>query len=310
MSKFNILLHLNAYEDASATNLPTLNAFKWHRDFQGFEVAEPKSQAMTLNSLESQVLHDSTVTLLADNTTSYNLALTTSGIYELKHNSGTAPAFRTKRAIGGDATTEITITRNASILTFTVSAGTAPSFTSVQIGDEMKIDAPFNASNKGRGFKVIAKTSNSVSIVNDLGVAEVAVLGADFAQNFKIYSSSPVVSGQTVELKTGFSLVTLGSYDIAYVEDDRIAFDALDLPIESNVIASISVYSNNKKMIYIESNQLLTITINDTASFDVKPQVLSNKVVPGMFLLNSIVYKLEISNKSINQAKVYYASVE
>jgi hypothetical protein len=302
--KLNILLNLTAYSDATYSN----SSFKTNKSYVGIDCSNAKSDSFQLNPLETKVIHNGIVSLLADNTTTFDLSIAPSGQYVLSYNSGTNPVFRTKRALSADATTSFIVSRNANVTTYTYSVGTAPSFTSVAIGDTLKIDAPFNIGNRGY-YVVIAKTSTSVSVVNYSGAPETVVLGSGFAQNFKIYSSGPLYVGNTVNIKTGFSLVTLGSYVAEIIEDDRIYFSAQNLPLETNIQANIDAYSASKTMIYLETSEEITATINGV-DVKIKPVVLGSSLVPGVFLLNGQVYSLSVSNNGVAVASVFSSSVE
>jgi hypothetical protein len=307
-NKLNLLVHINAYDSTNSSNSPTLNAVKWDRNYQGIDVNNARSMSFSLNSLDSQILHNGVVALTADNTTSYDLSLSPLGSYVLSYNSGTLPGFRTKRAISTDATTTFVITRSANVITYIYNAGTIPSFASVVIGDLVKIDAPFNVGNRGY-YTIISKTSTSVSVVNYAGAEETVLLGLDFAQNFKIFSNGPLLSGHSIEITTGFSPVTLGSYIVEIVEDDRIFFSAQNLPLETGKIANVAAYSANKKMIYIESSEPITAFINGNP-VKINPIKIGVGLVPGMLLLNGPVYSLSVVNNGVNASNIFYTSVE
>lgn len=48
MANMNLLVALNTYSDANASNNPNLSNFKWSRDIVGFPVSNPVSQVLTL----------------------------------------------------------------------------------------------------------------------------------------------------------------------------------------------------------------------------------------------------------------------
>lgn len=306
--KLNLNLNIQAYSDQSASTNSSLTNFRWNRSFMGSDCSNAKSESFQLNPLETKTLHNGLVTLTADNTTSFDLSLSQSGQYVLSYNSGTLPGFRTKRAIGSDATTSFIVSRNANVMTFTYSTGTIPSFASVTIGDVLKLDTPFNVANRGY-YNVIAKSSTSVSIINYSGAEEVVVLGSSFNQNFKIFSSGPLSAGQTFKIENGFSLVTIGIYVAEIVEDDRIFFTSVDLPLETNILASVSAYSSCKSFIYIECNENAIVSVNGQ-NISLKPILVGCDLKPGIFMLNSDIYSLSVSNAGIVNNEVFYCSVE
>lgn len=306
--KLNITLNIKAYSDSSASSSPSFSNFNWNKQIQGSECSNAKSESIKLNSLESKSLHNGVVALSADNTTTYDISLAPTGQYMLSFNSGTPPVFRTKRVLSTDATTTFVVSRNANVLTYSHSAGTAPSFSSTIVGDILKIDAPFNVNNRGY-FQVIAKSTTSVSVVNYSGAPETVLLNTGFDQNFKAYSAGPLIEGQTFNISSGFSSVTLGSYVSEIVEDDRIFFSAKDLPLESDIQSTITAYSSCKTTIYIESSEKITLTINGN-DITVKPTLVGCNLSPGVFLLNGEIYSLSIANNGIIASEIFYASVE
>ena len=122
----NLITHINIYEDANATNNPTMNNVRWNFDQQGLDVCEPESKSLKLQAGQSLSLFSGIVSISDDGTTTYDIALKagTANTYRISHNAGTAPAFRTARTTGADATTEITVTKNGPLLTFTSTGGT------------------------------------------------------------------------------------------------------------------------------------------------------------------------------------------
>ena len=306
--KLNIILNLKAYSNSNQFNSPSQNIFNINKSIQGSDCNNSRSEVIQLNPSETKTLHNGIITLSSNITTTYDLSLDLLGNYILSHNSGTAPAFKTKRSLGSDATTEITVSRNANVVTFTNTAGTALSTSSIVIGDTIRVGTPFNVSNQGY-FQVLAKTSTSISVVNYSGVGEAVTLGSNFSQNFKVYSSGPLTEGKTFNIKTGFSLVTQGSYIAETVEDDRIIFSSLNLPLETNVQATIEAYSSTKTMIYLESDEEVTATVNGN-DIKIKPIKTGCNISPGVLLLSSEVNSLSITNNGINIANVTCISVE
>jgi hypothetical protein len=306
--KLNLNLNIQAYSDSSPSTSSSLTNFKWNRAYVGSDCNNAKSESFLLNPFETKTLHNGVVALAADNTTTFDLYLDILGQYVLSYNSGTKPAFKLNRNIGVDATSVFIVSKNANVLTYTYSSGTSPVFTSVSVGDTLKVGTPFNVNNRGY-YQVIAKSVTSVSVINYSGAPETATLDASFAQSFKIYSSGPLHEGQTLNILTGFSLTTLGSYVCEIIEDDRVFFSAKDLPLETNIQSNISAYSSSKKMIYLESDENLVVTANGS-DIEIKPILVGVNLVPGVLLLNSSINSLTITNNGIKACNVFYASVE
>jgi hypothetical protein len=319
MSKLNLLFHINGYEDSSNSNEPTLNNFKWHRDYLGLEIDESESKSIALASGESQELFSGSVSISADGTTIYDIALKSgsSSTYKISHKSGTAPLFRTPRTSGADATTEITVTKNAKILKFESTGGTSLDLISggAVVGDRVRIGDQFNLSNQGE-FKVIAVSATGFSVENETGVSESnIVLGAGFATQINIYSSSGVQIGDKIDIQNNFSLVSQGTYEITDVSHDYLEFhSANSLPEETDISNSpeaFVIYRSAKQLIYIEADAKLNIKINgSTVTNTLEPFEINGVAKPGVFFSKSTLKSVEIENPTTDICKVFYITAE
>lgn len=319
MSKLNLLVHVNAYEDSNATNNPSRNNFKWNRDHQGIDISEPTSQSVSLAAGQSLTLFSGTVSNAADNTTTWDIALkpATSNTYKISVNAGTSPAFRTAKAIAADATTEITITKNARLLTLASTGGTALDLIvgGVVVGDDVRLGNLFNPVNRGK-FKVLARTATSLTIENDSGQAEGPItLGAGFADQLSVFSAAGVQVGDKVDLVAGFSSVSFGTYEITDVSPDYIEIYSPEaLPVEtavSNNPAAFVIYRDAKQFVYIESNKKLEVKVNGSATPNsIEPMQAGTSNVPGMFMSSSSLKSLEVTNKSMETATIFYVTAE
>lgn len=314
MSKLNFLVYLNTYSDASASNNPSLSNFKWSRSIDGIPASNPVSETTPLAPGESKTLFSGTRTLAHDGTTEYSIELKplSSNTYILTATAGTLPNFRTPRATGADATTQVTVTRNGPLAIFTSTGGTAFNLAAVQVGDMARIGDDFNALSQGE-WKVLAKTATSFTVENPDAAAEGPItLGADFAEQVQIYSAAGVQVNDTLVISDDFSLATQGSYKVTAVAANYLEFYSTDaLPEEADVqTTAIAVYSSAKSLAYIESNQKITVTINGTQTVNVEPIVINDSVSPGVFLVHATIYSLAVQNNSLDSASVFLASVE
>jgi hypothetical protein len=313
MSKLNILLSLNGYEDENPTNNPTHNNFKWTNDFQGIGIQEPRSETIKVLAGQSKSLFSGAATLADDNTTTYDITLkpSTSNTYIILHNSGTAPLFRTPRAIAADATTQVTVTKNGPLLTFTATGGTVWSMTAVQVGDEVRLGGVFNLANQGK-FKILSKTSTSFTVDFAGGAAEGPItLGMTFDTQVQIYSAAGVQVGDKLDINAAFSSVSYGTYEVTDVAANYIEiFSSKSLPEEIAVQTKLNIYTSQKKFVYIECDKKLNIKINGIISNKIEPLQFGTKQKPGMFLNTASVYSLEIENTSLDTATVFYVTAE
>lgn len=320
MSKLNILLYLNAYEDRQASNSPNRSNFKWERNINSIFANNPVSLELTLAPGETRNLFSGQRSLSQDGTTQYTISLVpfSTTTYQLSWVGGTAPNFRTSRSSGANASTNVTVTVNGPVTTFSSTSGTMFNLISggVIVGDSVRIGSQFNLSNQGE-WKIISVTNTSFSIVNAAGVAEGPInLGIGYASQVKIYSAAGVQAEDTLVISGGFSPVTQGSYVVTSVADTFLQFSSVNpLPQEGPIVTqAIAVYSLAKKMVYVESDQHITMNINNIAGDEIVPIVTCDcapgKSKPGMFLRTSTIYSMSITNASINPANVFIASIE
>lgn len=319
MSKLNILIGLNGYEDANDTNNPSMNSFKWERSIQGVDISEPQSKKLNLSPEETISLFSGSISTNADATTTFDLSLKsgTSNTYRISHNSGTAPDFRTPRSITYDATTEVSVSKNGKVLTFTSTGGTLFDLINdgLVVGDEVRVGSVFNASNQGR-YKIISLTATSFSVENEIGVVENNILlDVDFAEQIFAYSAAGVQIGDKVEILDGFSPVTQGTYEITDVTASYIEFFSLDsLPAETNISnnpTAITIYREAKNFLYIEASDKLEITIDSTSTPQVIEPVFAGKdKQQAFFLYTGTMRSVSIKNLSQSVNSVYYVNAE
>lgn len=182
----------------------------------------------------------------------------------------------------------------------------------VQIGDSVRIGTQFNTLNQGK-FKIIAKSANSFTVENFTAVNEGPItLGATFADQIRIYSAAGVQEGDTLVIKSGFSSVTYGSYQVTDVTDNYVEFySTASLPQESGIIsADLAVYSQAKNLVYLESDQKATVTINGVQMASMEPFVINNSTKPGIFMLKATVWSFTVTNNSLDTASCFVATVE
>lgn len=316
MSKMNLLLFLNTYGDINSTNAPNLNNFRWTRDIAGLFVDRPSSTEFSLAPGENRTLFDSNRTLSHNGTTIYDLEPKplSSGTYVLSHSGGTAPNFRTPRTTGADATTQITVTQNGPLLTFTSTGGTALNLIvgGAVVGDYARLGSLFSSVNQGE-YKILSLTATSFTVKNESGTAEGPItLGAGFAEQIQIYSALGVQVGDTLKINGGFSPVTRKTFKITSVSANSLEFFSVDaLPTELGVQTDqFSIYFEAKQFIYVEADKKVSLIINGVSGNEIEPFVIGSSILPGIFLRKSTIYSLSITNSDTDSAKIFVASVQ
>jgi len=316
MPRLNMLIALNSYNDPGSTNNASHNGIKWTRSLDCLPAMDAgQTQPFTLAPGESRILFNTVRTIDQDNTTQYSttLSLTNPNTYILTAVGGTLPNFRTPRVTGADATTQVTVTLNGPVTTFTSTGGTPFSLISggVVVGDLVRIYAPFNTLNQGE-WKIISLTATSFSVANAIGVAEGPyTLGVDFATEIQIYSAAGVQVNDTLVISSGFSPVDFGSYIITGVAANWLQFyTTATLPQESAITTEVQIYESAKRFIYMETDQDVTVTINGSQSANVEPWEIQTTTFPGQYMQKATIYSLSVTNTSTNAANLLLCSIE
>lgn len=323
MSTLNIHQNLVIFDDTNiATNQPKLQYVSWTTDFTGIQVEEPASKQYFLQPAETLTVFSGIRTLLVDGTTAFDLTLNPaqSGVYRLTNSAGTAPGFRTARAvsISGESVT-VTINNNATA-EFALSAVAVPTFAAVQVGDTLFIPdtttgdsaSPFNTLNVGF-WTVLAVTNSGAGANRKLickrlngeafeGVAEVVSVTAN--SQFKVFSSSGVQPGDTLKLSAGFSTVTQKTYSLQTVTSDWVEFTSAEpLPLETGIIptaAGLIIYSDAKSLVRVEVDQesVLRLNSDSTDNLRLSPRAPGSQQDVAHFEIWSPIYQLVLINKS------------
>jgi len=108
-----------------------------------------------------------------------------------------------------------------------------------------------------------------------------------------------------------FLLFNGKAYAILSKTVDSILFSSAASIAPGAISGQILVYSAALSLIYVESSQNSTVTMNNNLSAKIEPFNSSNgSSTPGMLLNKSTVYKLVVTNDGIEPATIYFAGVE
>jgi hypothetical protein len=274
------------------------------------------SDELSLAPGETKLIFNNETSLSHDLTTQYDLTLKplTSTTYKMARVAGTSPNFRTPRAIGSDATTEVGVSVNGPTAIFTAIGGTLFDLVAggVAVGDYVRIGSIFSTSNQGV-FQILSFDTNSFTIANSSAVTENSVvLGLSFASQLSIYSASGVQIGDTLKILGGFSPISRKSFKITDVGPDFIEFYSTSvLPGETGVLTTaFSIYDSAKQLVYIESDKKCDITVNGISGNEIEPFIINNSIKPGIFLRKSTMWSLSITNPGTEIAALYVATIE
>jgi len=254
-----------------------------------------------------------TITANVAGTAGNSILLTGDGITDLVGLASTWNTANPGNDIGSISGDTSQILDNGATIQLAGAINSTPAFNmaAVQVGDTVKIGNVFNTLNQGE-FKIIAKGSNSFTVENYTGVNEGPItLGSTFADQIRIFSAAGVQEGDTLVISEGFSSVTFGSYKITDVTDNYIEFySTAVLPQETGISSELAIYSQAKNLVYLESNQKCTVTLNGTQMAAMEPFVINNSKQPGVFMLKATVYSFTVTNNSLDTASCFVATVE
>ena len=309
MSKLAITNTINIYSDQTQTNSPLKNNVNWQYSTLGIEVNEPESKSVKIAGSQTELIFSGEVITSVDNTTAFDLEVNpgVANTYQLNHVSGTAPGFRTLRAISTTDLTEFTLSISGDILTI---EATPFITTNILLGDIVRLDSIFNTANQGT-FSIIAKTANSISVINPVAIGETVIAGLSFASEFMVYSSNGVQVGQKLKILEGFSTYTLGTYEIVDVAPNYLIFNSYkSLPIENAILSEVLVLKNSKSFVYIESDVDCSLIVDGSEVGQIKPFIFGTQKRSGVYMKSGDLYSLSLRNDSTNTANILVISAE
>jgi hypothetical protein len=169
MSRLNLLIALNSYNDRGSTNAASHNGIRWTRELDCLPAMNAGStEPFALAPGETTTLFSTLRTTDQDDTTQYSLTLnpTNPNSYTLTATGGTLPNFRTPRVTGADATTQVTVTLNGPIATFSSGPGQYAYFSGQIPG--MILNVTITANNPGSAGNSVVLPGDGTSSINTL----------------------------------------------------------------------------------------------------------------------------------------------
>jgi hypothetical protein len=317
----NVFVTFTIYSDDEESNDPKLRDINYRREFNNIATDNSFSRRFNIAPSDSLTVVQTARSLTQDATTAYIVELVEDNTWRFRHDSGTAPGFRTDRATTEDATTEITVTKSGDVVRYDHTSGTAPTFTAsgVIVGDIITIerDGPFNTLNEGV-FTVVTVGSDFVEVINASGVAEgPIVLGAPIGGTLPVidvYSAAGVQLQDQVRIAaTAFNIQNRGTFNVTAVTPLYFEFENTDgVPEGPTVIgaaAGIVFFPDIFKWIYLEAEQTIIVRLNgDTGdSNEIEPIKDGDRNLPGVMLKRGSVWQLELVNNGLQTAPVKVA---
>ncbi len=321
----NVLIH---GDGEIATAEPERRFVDWKLKVEGVLVTKPDSRQYYVDPGASMTVFSGSRVLTADSSSAYDLTLNTTqqSTYRMTSTAGTAPGFRTARAVALNGEAVSLAVNNNTTVDVTLDSLSSPTFASVQVGDTVFIpdvstgDAAtvFSPLNVGT-WVVLAKGAVS-SVPNKKltlsrptgtafeGVTESAVVTAD--SQFLVFSAAGVQVEDSLEISAGFSSVSQKTFVISRVTSDWIEFVSTEnLPLEAGIIpdvSGLSVYTNAKRFVHVETDQEALVRLNgDTGSFNrMSPRIVGDIDQMAHFEMWGSCWRLDVVNRSTSTPMV------
>lgn len=298
MSLINVSLNLVAYADAMKNVNPSVKFTDLKWSMLGLPTNASQMVPIVLSPGTSQTVMSLARSLSYSGATSFVVSAVPASSY-----AQIAGSFgqRTGRS-DGDATTQwaISITNTLVKAQFT-GTGTAPDFTTIQVGDGVTLGAGFSTFNQG-DFVVVNKGVNYVEFINAIGVAETVAAQVD------IYSNGPVQVGDIIDITNGaFSFPNQGQFQIVRVTDTFVQFTNSSVVAETvtGITSGLSIYPiADKWMLLAIDNRVICQFNGDTGTgCEVEPPVTGDiEKNPGLLLKRGKIFQLTLSNPGLNVA--------
>jgi len=326
MSALTLILKALAYDDPTSTSNPTQTPVNWNRTLANVPVENAETRKQPVDPLGTVTVLDGSRSTLIDGTTAFSLAPSTidANRYRITNTGGTAPGFRTDRALAVTGISlAVVVQTNLSV---TVTAGSGTPFGAVQVGDIVFIPglstgdsaSPFNSLNEGYWTTLSASTTvlTLARPAGDIfsGFSE-AVTPASNAQ-FQAFSATGVQVGDTVEIAAGFATTAQHSYEVLGVNPKWIEFESTaPLGAQTGVLpgaTGLLFYTAAKRFLFLETDQEIVVRLNgDTGNTNrLTPLIPGDEKFVAPFLKLGPVWKLVVVNRSSALATVLVASAE
>ena len=320
MSFLNFSFNIMAYEDQSVNN-PQIRSLDVSKGITGITISNERTDKYDLDPGETVTVAATARALTQDNTTQYQInhnVISDDTQVRLEWIGGSTPGFATKRDLGIDATTTISITRiNQTTSRITSVAGTNISTVSVLIGDIIKFEQTtpvftsfFGVTNQ-TAFKVVNTGSNYIDVLDNstMSLDQNIVLGSSFDKQIRCFSVGPVKIGDIVDI----SGVTLNANNVGKFQVTGISYDyvqfinpfAVDATFTNT--SNIQVYDRLIGFLYIRSVNGVSFKINNGNY--VRINKLGNQEA---YYIGSIqAYKIDLLNDGLEKtsATVHQASI-
>lgn len=317
-----------AYGDVPPNSNPAKRYVDWKSNISGLIVSNPKTQPFDLAPGELLTVFDGTRSTSIDGTTTFSITLSPidSIRYRFTATAGTAPAFRTDRALTLSGNTlSVTVNVNNSV-TLAITAG-GGNFSAVLVGDVVFIPdtttgdsaSPFNVSNVGY-WKVIGAVSSNIQLVRPDGESFSALteVGVVLTSNSQLQAFSPggVQVGDKVEVSAGFAAPALKNYEVVAVNPSWVeVISTVALANQTGIMpgaAGMVFYSVAKRFVKIFADQECVVRANGATDDTQRmtPWQAGDDSFFAEYSKTGVMWSLKILNRSSTTLNINVISVE
>ena len=306
--------------DGGTTDNPALRNFDWTRRMYSIPIENTKNDTIVIPALESVSLFSGYRThgIIAGDMA--ELISKGDSIYRLQTLDGT-PNFRTKRITSNITSCNITINNHA-VAVFDFVGATISAF----VGDTIHVkgyntkdaNLAFSPINTGN-WLVIGVSGSKLSCRRPIGeefvgIEEQLATVVD-GVDFEIFSPSGVQISDTIKIKDWlvfgektFKVQSVTSSWLEFLSGEALPTNTPST-YESN---KLSIYSNSKRFVYLESNQPVAVMFNDSVDQEclIEPVDSADTMLPGFMSKFGSIQSCTIVNKSIEPATVVFCTAE
>jgi hypothetical protein len=326
MAYFSLTSQALVFGDPIASSNPTQRYVDWTRKYSQIPVSNARSNSYSIEPLSSVAVFDGTRSTSVSDTTQFSVALSpiNSSTYRFSWTAvGTAPAFRTDRALTLSGLDVTLVTQANNSVVVTVSVGSP--FGAVTVGDVVFLPGtttgdsagPFSALNEGE-WSVITASASSLTItrpvaINYSAIGEVVSITSN--TQFQAYTAAGVQVGDVMDLSAGFATPMLKNFTITAVNPKWVEFSStVAIGVATGVpqIAGIAFYTSAKKFVKIEADQEVIVRFNgDTGNTNrICPFLAGDPALVGYEEKVGPVFKLILVNRSSVYVNALVVSVE
>ena len=326
MSILNRTHRVVTFDDAEVNSNPLKRYVDWRRDVQAVPVENPSGATKYLIDPQTELsIFNGSRSLTVDSTTELVLApnILDSSQYRLYWDgNGTAPGFRTERALSLTSGTLSLVLQSNNVMVATHTGGSV--FGSVQVGDIAFIPGVttgdpslFNVLNEGE-WVVIAASASALTLTRAPGSVFQGASDSKTittATQFMVYAPTGVRVGDTLDIISAFSVQARNSYRVVAVTSRWVDFFS-GVALASQTLlpgaSSFAIYGSAKRYLYLETDQPIAMKLNgNTTETDrVDPFLAGDPDRRGPCEKWGLTFSLSIKNRSTAPCTVIVITAE